>query len=288
MKIDCSVIARELEQKVREKLKGVYKRNHPPTIALFHVGEDKLTEIFIERKRKLAAKFGIKIEVFHYPKTPMFQDFAAHLRRVANSKEYHAIIIQRPLPAELTSATLDNFIPLVKEVEGQKYKSPYASPVGLTTLSILKYVFTDGKKWEIKRGDAEYFKRNFKKKFVVLAGRGDTTGQPIASTLVHYKMALVITHSQTPNPELFYKQADIIITTAGQPVLENVSVKAGALLINYGYRRENNATMGDYTEEQVEACGANYTPVINGTGPVMLLYLMRNVVEAYAKQIKNQ
>ncbi|MFA6004898.1 MAG: tetrahydrofolate dehydrogenase/cyclohydrolase catalytic domain-containing protein [Patescibacteria group bacterium] len=286
MKIDCSVIAHELEQKVREKLKGVYKKSHPPTVALFYVGSDPLTEIFIERKKKLAARLGIKIEVFSYPKTPMFQDFASHLRRVASSKDYHAVIIQRPLPPELTSQTLDNFIPLAKEVEGQKYKSPYISPVGMTTLSILKYVYTDGKKWEIKRGDAEYFKRNFKKRFVVLAGRGETTGQPIANTLVHYKMALVITHSQTPTPEMFYKQADIVIATTGQPILNKLTMKPGCLVINYGYRREDNVTKGDYDETELETQGVNYTPIVNGTGPVMLLYLMRNVVEAYTRQVK--
>src|SRR3989344_3909393 len=105
MKIDCTVIAQELEQKVREKIKGVYKKSHPPTVALLYVGSDVLTEIFIERKKRLAQKLGIKIETFNYPKTPMFQDFASHLRRVATSRDYHAIIIQRPLPAELTSQT---------------------------------------------------------------------------------------------------------------------------------------------------------------------------------------
>ena len=181
---------------------------------------------------------------------------------------------------------MENFIPLLKEVEGTKYKTPYQSPVGLATLSILKYIATDFNQWKIKPKDTEFFKRHFKKKFIVLAGRGRTTGGPIANTLVQYKLAMVITHSHTPTPENFYRQADIIITSTGRPVLNSQNIKSGSTLINFGYRREEDKTVGDYQESEVENTAGYYTPVIHGTGPLSLAYLMKNVVEAYLRQEK--
>ncbi|MEK9179246.1 MAG: bifunctional 5,10-methylenetetrahydrofolate dehydrogenase/5,10-methenyltetrahydrofolate cyclohydrolase [Patescibacteria group bacterium] len=286
MKIPCRVITAEVNEKTKARLKDIYKKGIKPHIALFYVGQDPLTDIFIAHKRAAAEALGMKLSVFRYEKTPMFETFAKELRRVSINKDYHAVIIQRPLPAELRSPTIDEFIPLVKEVESQKYKSPYVSPVGLSTLSILKYVHSDFKKWAVGKAEAEFFKRNFKKKFVVLAGRGETTGQPIANTLVRYKMALVITHSETPDPSIFYKQADIIITTTGHKILTPENIKPGAILINFGYGRVDNKTCGDYSDAEVDGVAGFYTPTIGGTGPLMIAYLMRNVVEAYARQAK--
>lgn len=286
MKIDCQYISNELLNEVREKLKRVYKKDQPPKLVIFSIANDDLTRIFLEQKKKLAESLGIECQVITYDKTPLFQQFATDIRFFANSKKTHAVVIQRPLPPELTSPTLENFIPTVKEVEGQKYKSPYQPPVGLSTLSVLKYLSTDGNQWHIRPKDTEFFKRNFKKKFIVLAGRGKTTGQPIANTLVRYKLALVITHSQTPEPENFYKQADIIITTTGHKILSPENVKPGATLINFGYRRENNSTRADYEEDEVSPLVSSYTSAINGTGPLSLAYLMKNVIDAYSRQIK--
>lgn len=286
MKIDCTSLTEELLNEVKDKLKKGLHANRPPRLAIFSISSDELTPIFLRQKKKLAESLGIECKIVTYDKTPLFQQFATDLRTVANSKKTHAVVIQRPLPPELTSPTLENFIPLVKEIEGAKYKSPYQSPVGMAALSILKYITTDFNQWKIRPRDTEFFKRNFKKKFIVLAGRGKTTGQPLAITLVRYKLAMVITHSQTPSPEAFYRQADIIISATGQPILNANNIKKGATLINFGYRRENGKTLGDYNEQEIQEQADFYTPAINGTGPLALAYLMKNVVESYLRQEK--
>ncbi|OGK67733.1 hypothetical protein A2313_04550 [Candidatus Roizmanbacteria bacterium RIFOXYB2_FULL_41_10] len=286
MKIDCQILYDQLLDDVRQKLNKGNIAKIPPKMVIFSIAPDKLTQIFLKQKQKLAESLGIVCQIISYDQVPLFQQFATDIRTSANSRKTHAVIIQRPLPSELTSATLENFIPLLKEVEGTKYKTPYQSPVGLATLSILKYIATDFNQWKIKPKDTEFFKRHFKKKFIVLAGRGRTTGSPIANTLVQYKLAMVITHSHTPNPENFYRQADIVITSTGKPVITAENIKQGATLINFGYRREDDKTVGDYLESEVEEKAAYYTPVIHGTGPLSLAYLMKNVVDAYLRQEK--
>ena len=285
MKINCELIYNELLDEVGQKLKKIKRGDNPPRLVIFSITPDHLTEIFLKQKQKLAESLGIICEVKKYEAVPLFQKFAMDIRVAANSKKTHAVVIQRPLPPELTSATLENFIPLVKEVEGTKYKTPYYSPVGLTTLSILKYLATDFNQWKVRPKDTEFFKRHFKKKFIVLAGRGKTTGQPIANALVQFKLAMVITHSRTPEPENFYRQADIIVTSTGKPVLNANNIKQGSVLINFGYRRDEDKTLGDYNEQEVENLAGFYTPVIHGTGPLSLAFLMQNVVLAYQRQL---
>lgn len=285
MKINCELIYNELLDEVKQKLNKIIRGDNPPRLVIFSITPDPLTEIFLKQKQKLAESLGIVCEVRKYDSIPLFQKFAMDIRLAANSKKTHAVVIQRPLPPELSSATLENFIPLIKEVEGTKYKTPYYSPVGLTTLSILKYLATDFNQWKVRPKDTEFFKRHFKKKFIVLAGRGKTTGQPIANALVQFKLAMVITHSATPEPENFYRQADIIVSSTGKPVLSSGNIKQGSVLINFGYRREEDKTLGDYNEAEVENVAGYYTPVIHGTGPLSLAFLMQNVVLAYQKQL---
>jgi methylenetetrahydrofolate dehydrogenase (NADP+)/methenyltetrahydrofolate cyclohydrolase len=99
-------------------------------------------------------------------------------------------------------------------------------------------------------------------------------------------MAMVITHSQTPDPNLFYRQADILITTTGKPIVNAANIKPGSILLNFGYHQSEQKTYGDYLEKEVESVASYYTPVLKGTGPIMLSYLMRNIIESYAKQVK--
>ncbi len=286
MKLDCKYITSQVFERTQERLKSVYRKTEPPTVALFYVGDDPHIERFIRLKRDAAQQLGIVFDVIRFHKAPLFQTFASKLRAVAQSRNVHAVIIQRPLPPELSSASLENFIPSVKEVEGQKYKSPYLPPIGKATLSLLKYTFTHD--WHVKNSDSDFFKKTFKKQFIVIAGRGPTSGRPIASTLVRYKIPTVITHSQTPYPELFYKQADVLITTTGRPIVHEGCIKQGALLMNFGYRFEEGKTYGDYHEAEIENKAGYYTAVSGGTGPLHIAFLMENIVSAYIAQIKKR
>ncbi len=286
MKLDCGYVTSQVFERTQARLKELYQKNQPPTVALFYVGDDPHIERFIHLKREAAQQLGIVFEVIRYHKVPLFQTFASKLRAVAHSPHVHAVIIQRPLPPELSSTSLENYIPSIKEVEGQKYKSPYLPPIGKVALTLLKYTYTHD--WHVRTSDGDFFKKTFKKQFVVIAGRGITTGRPIATTLMRYKIPTVITHSQTPYPEIFYRQADVLITTTGRPIVTCECIKQGSLIMNFGYRFEDGKTYGDYLEADVAQRAGYYTAIINGTGPLHIAFLMENIVAAYAAQVKKR
>lgn len=281
MKIHCASIAQQILEKTKSQLGKVYDKRTPPKVALVYVGNDPLTEIFIQKKIKLANSLNIRFEVIHFSRVPLFQQFASKLRITANDRNFHSVLVQRPLPPELNSNSLDNFIPRIKEVEGQKYKSPYVSPIGKAALSLLKYVHTQD--WQIKNTDIEFFKKTFKRQFVVIAGRGETAGKPLASTLLRFKIPTVITHSQTDNCNMFYSQADVLITAAGSRLINDAScIKQGAVLLNFGYRKEDGVTKGDYDEKNGSRCswllhsnyqwvGSNHACILNGKYCLFLL-----------------
>lgn len=286
MKIDCAHIATEVLARARARLETVYSTASPPRVVLFYVGNDPLTDIYIKKKQEVAKSLGITFEIVTWDRPPLFQQFAAKLRALAHASSVHGVIIQRPLPSELSSSSIDDYIPTIKEIEGQKYKTPFIPPPGKAVLSILKVV--NNQSWAIKPSDVESFKKLFKKQFVVIAGRGITTGRPIAQSLLRFKIPTIITHSKTPYTDHFYKQADVIVTATGRPILNAGNIKQGATLINFGYRKEGHKVLGDYKEREIRDIAQYYTPIIGGTGPLLIAYLMENIVLSYAAQMKKR
>lgn len=116
-------------------------------------------------KEKLAHSLGIGFEFVHLKNTPTFEVFANLLKKNSTHPEVTGIIVQQPLPMQLQTDSLYNYIPLNKEIEGHKLKSTFSYPLGLAVLTILKYVFKDSLAPKdlfvdlIK--DAEFFKKNF-------------------------------------------------------------------------------------------------------------------------------
>ncbi len=185
---------------------------------------------------------------------------------------------------QLQTDSLYNYIPLNKEIEGHKLKSTFSYPLGLAVLTILKYVFKDSLAPKdlfvdlIK--DAEFFKKNFQNKKIVIIGRGVTGGKPIGQTLKKLNFDYINTSSKTYDSEQYYKDADIIISAVGKKIIDGDCIKPGVILINVGVRRENDKLKGDYDEKDVKDIASFYTSTPGGVGPIDVIYLYKNLLEA--------
>jgi methylenetetrahydrofolate dehydrogenase (NADP+)/methenyltetrahydrofolate cyclohydrolase len=188
------------------------------------------------------------------------------------------------LPSNLETDTVYNYIPDVKEIEGVKNKSPFFPPIGLAVLTVIKHIYQKGKVSpslfvDLDR-DREFFKKTFKNKRVVLVGRGITGGRPIGKVLTEAKINYIGLSSKTPNPESYYKSADVIITAVGKKVLTPSMLKPGVVLINVGVRKEKGRLKGDYEESEIKNVASYYTPTPGGVGPIDVVYLYKNLVDS--------
>lgn len=286
MKINVKQITQKI---VKNLKKEVGKLEKKPCLAVFLVGQSPESLSFIKAKEKMAKKIGANFQLYHFKKTPNFERFANKIKKIAHSKDTTGVIIQRPLPVSLNTAGLFNFIPLIKEIEGEKKKSPFLSPLGMAILVILRHIF----QFDNKLNDDDFFsfKKNqplfkliLKHKKIILIGRGETGGKPIAKTLANFKVNHLIIHRRTPNPESFYQEADIIISAVGKKVIDKKSLKPGVILINVGLRKEDGIWKGDYEEKEVKDIASFYTPVTQGVGPLNVACLLYNLVKATKAQ----
>jgi len=281
MKIEGKKIASYLEKLLRQEVRLLKKK---PKLVTILVGQSPEQLSYVKIKKNFAKKLKIGFNFIHLKTTPNFSQLMGQLKTINDDKTTTGIIIQQPLPARLATNSIYDYLSLEKEIEGHKRKSPFLPPLGLAVLTILKYIFLN------KRIDKNLFvnfekditdlKKIFKNKKVVLVGRGLTGGKPIGETLSAMKINFLNINSNTINPENYFKIADIIITAVGKKVIESSTLKPGVVLINVGLRKENGKLKGDYEEKEVKDIASFYTPTPGGAGPIDIIYLYKNLIEA--------
>ena len=283
MEIPTKKIASKIEKYLKKEVKSFGKKKKIK-LTTFLVGQATEQLSYVKIKAKIAKKLGIGFELIHLKSTPSFEEFMHKIKEKSQDPTTTGIIIQQPLPAQLSTESLYEYIPTVKEIEGHKRKTTYLPPIGLAILTILKYIYsrTSNEKDLIMNIQKEkgVLKKLFRNKKVVLAGRGITGGKPIGKTLTEARINFINVNSQTPDQHTYFKEADIIITAVGKKILTPEVLKPGVALINIGLRREKGKLIGDYDEKEIKNIAGFYTSTPGGAGPIDVLYLFRNLIHA--------
>ena len=122
-------------------------------------------------------------------------------------------------------------------------------------------------------------------KSILILGRGETAGKPIAEALIKKGSRVTIVHSHTPNSDDVTRVADIVISCVGKPnVVRRDNIKEGAILISVGLSRDSEGKLhGDYEGDEIKDVAVFYTPTPGGVGPVNVACLMKNLVQAASK-----
>lgn len=294
MKIPCIDIGAFIKKDLAKKVKELKKKHSvTPKLVTILIGSDPAQLSFVAIKKRVATELGIDFEFVHIETPPPFLTFANRLREIAHRPETTGVIIQQPLPTQLHSDTLYNYIPLEKEIESHRKKSPFLAPMGLTILTVLKYVYLKqsigANSYVDLKKDTLALKQIFKHKKIVVIGRGVTGGIPITQTLSNCKINYININSTTFNPDQYIKEADLIITAVGKEVVKVNDIKNGVVLINIGlHKNAEGKLVGDYNEEEIKKVASHYTTTPKGTGPIDVLYLYKNLIDAAYMQLKKK
>lgn len=280
-------ILNHLKQEVTE---GTKKGWEKPSLVIFTVTPTEETKSYLRSKKKQAEAIGAEVRVITYKELPRYIEFANHVTEEAQNPKTTGVIIQHPLPASLATVSLLDYIPAVKEIEGFKKKSLFEHPIGLAVLTMLKRVFSpeDMTKPESAllnlEKDGVFLKNIFKRKRVVLIGKGATGGGPIGNTLTRAKINYINLNSKTPTGDEFISQAHVIISAVGKTVIDPAMLQRDVVLISVGLHREDGKWMGDYDDEKVKDGVFAYSPTPGGVGPLNVAYLFSNLVESWKMQ----
>lgn len=287
MEIPGKKIAKSLERVLKKEIQKLRKKK-PLKLTTFLVGSagDQLS--YVKIKAQTARKLGINFELIHLKSTPSFENFMHKIKEKSQDPKTTAIIIQQPVPAQISTDSIYEYIPSVKEIEGHKRKSLFLPPIGLAVLTVLKHIYARAKGDSNTLVDIQkekgLFKRLFRNKRIVLVGRGITGGRPIGKTLTEARINFININSQTPDPHLYFKEADIIVTAVGKKIINPDMLKKDVVLINVGLHRINDKLKGDYEEKEIKDLAYFYTTTPGGIGPIDVLYLFKNLIDSAKMQ----
>lgn len=279
MKIDGNEIASAIKKNISLQSRKLKRKKVSPQLAVILIGNDPSSIVYVGRKRKFGQETGVKVSIFHHQTISPDKLFGL-ISDLNKDESVHGIIIQRPVAGPIDPNQLNLAVSVSKDVDGFHPDSLYNAPIAEAVYKILTAIYINN------------FKRNFRsinlwleKKKILVIGRGETAGKPIAEFLTKKKIKFKVAHSQTDNLKGLCLASGIILSCVGKPnIVRHDMVLPKTILIGVGLHPENERLAPDYNQDEISNIVTFYTPVPGGVGPVNVACLFENLMKAVNKQ----
>jgi methylenetetrahydrofolate dehydrogenase (NADP+)/methenyltetrahydrofolate cyclohydrolase len=290
------ISGKEIAQNLRDKLKQEIsdlknKIGKVPGLAVVQVGNVAASSVYVKAKTKSAIEVGIEVIDHHLPEETTEQELLKLVDTLNNQSNVNGILVQLPLPKHINEQRVLDSIHPDKDADG-------FHPLNVGKLSIASHNDENllipctpyGCLIMLKGLGVDLSGKN-----VVVIGRSNIVGKPMAQLLLKESCTVTIAHSKTKHIEEICKNADIIVAAVGRPkMFKGDWVKKGAIVIDVGINRitiesegeVKNKLVGDVDFDEASKKASAITPVPGGVGPMTIACLLRNTTIAFKN--KNQ
>ena len=272
--LDGKKIAKEYRQRLQEQVESLKERGFTPKLSVILVGNDGASQSYVKSKKKAAEKIGMISEIVHLDESTSEEDVLKELDRLNNDDSVSGILVQVPLPEQVSEQKVLESINPDKDVDGfhpsniGKLYIDEQTFVPCTPLGIMEI---------LKHADI-----NLEGKHAVVIGRSHIVGQPVSKLLLQKNATVTILHSRSKDMSKHLKDADVIVSAVGKPGLVTKDVvKEGAVIIDVGNTPDENGKLkGDVEYEEVKEIAGAITPVPGGVGPLTITMVLNNTLIA--------
>ena len=246
---------KKLRDKIFENLKQkLNNMSEKPTLAVILVGDDPASQIYVKNKKKTAENLGINSIVINYPADISEKILLDKIQELNNDNKITAILVQLPLPKHIDKFKIIDAIAPEKDVDG-------LTPKGILLLLDEYNIELEGK-------------------HVVVIGRSNLVGKPVAQMLLNRNATVTMCHSHTKNLSDITKTADIIVSAVGKNIIGEKMLKSDCVVVDVGIFKDINGKIcGDVDFASASKIAAYISPVPGGVGPMTIASLMLNTVE---------
>jgi methylenetetrahydrofolate dehydrogenase (NADP+)/methenyltetrahydrofolate cyclohydrolase len=283
--IDGRALAEAIHQETAQRIAALQSKGVVPGLTFIRVGEDPASRVYVGMKEKTAQRLGIQSTTRVLPDHTTESELLELISQLNHDPGCHGILVQAPLPSHIQASRVFASVSPKKDVDGFHPENVGklmlgdptgfvpCTPGGIQEMLIRKGVKTDG---------AE----------VVILGRGDIVGKPMAAILCqksqHANATVTLCHSRTRNVSEHCRRADVVIAAMGvAEFLKADMVKPGAVVIDVGVNRipapgtkDGTRLVGDVDFAAIQPIAGLITPNPGGVGPMTIAMLMRNTVRA--------
>ena len=283
--INGTKIAEEVRAEVAEGVREMRDRHGiAPGLAVILVGDDPASSVYVRSKEKAALEAGMVSNTVLLPADASEKEVLAQLARLNGDARIHGILVQLPVPDHINENVVIEAINPAKDVDGLhtfnmgllmagRPRFVPATPSGIQQMLVRTGNDPEGK-------------------HVVVCGRSNIVGKPVASLLMQRSKGanatVTVCHTRTKDLAAITRQADILIAAIGAPrIITADMVKEGAVVIDVGInrvdapeRKRGYRLVGDVDFDAVSEKAAAITPVPGGVGPMTIAMLLSNTLKA--------
>lgn len=267
---------KEVKRIKLEELKNeVLKLDRPLGLTVIQVGDDSASNIYVKQKSKMANNLEFNFNHIKLEENVTEEEVLKIINSLNRDNCVDGILVQMPLPEHLNSRVIQNAISPLKDVDGltdinmgmlvhKKNCLVPCTPLGV--MELLKYYNID-----------------VAGKNVVIVGRSDLVGRPMAEVMINSDATVTLCHSKTNNLKDITKNADVLVVAVGKAkLITSDMVKDGVVVVDVGINRlEDGSLCGDVDFDGVSSKCSYITPVPGGVGQMTVLELGYNTYKAY-------
>lgn len=267
---------KEVKRIKLEELKNeVLKLDRPLGLTVIQVGDDSASNIYVKQKSKMANNLEFNFNHIKLEENVTEEEVLKIINGLNRDNCVDGILVQMPLPEHLNSRIIQNTISPLKDVDGltdinmgmlvhKKNCLVPCTPLGV--MELLKYYNID-----------------VAGKNVVIVGRSDLVGRPMAEVMINNDATVTLCHSKTKNLKDITKNADVLVVAVGKAkLITSDMVKDGVVVVDVGINRlEDGSLCGDVDFDGVSSKCSYITPVPGGVGQMTVLELGYNTYKAY-------
>jgi len=281
--LDGKAIAKQIREELAVEVAAfIENKGRVPKLAAVIVGDDPASQVYVRHKERACGKAGIESDVHRLPGETSEDDLLELVAKLNKDDSVSGILVQLPLPDQISEQKVLDAINAWKDVDafhpenvgrlsqGRPRFLP-CTPHGVQQLLHRYEIETTGK-------------------HVVVIGRSEIVGKPIASMLAQKNSGMgstaanatvTICHSRTKDLPSITKQADVLIAAIGKAKFVTADmVKPGAVVVDVGINRTDDGLVGDVDFEAVREVASYITPVPGGVGPLTIAMLLKNTLAA--------
>jgi len=272
--IDGKAIAAELRQKIADDVAVLKTGGVTPGLAVVLVGEDPASRVYVSMKEKACEQAGIFSDEHKLPEETTEAQLLALIDELNRDVRIDGILVQLPLPKHIDEGKVLDAISPLKDVDG-------FHPYNVGRLATGSPIFQPCTPYGVMKM-LEHRGVDLTGKEVVVVGRSNIVGKPVALMCLAKHATVTICHSRTKNLADQVAKADVVIAAVGQPeMIKGAWIKPGAVVIDVGVNRVGEKKLvGDVEFEAAKERAAAITPVPGGVGPMTITMLLYNTVES--------
>ncbi|MDD2558203.1 MAG: bifunctional methylenetetrahydrofolate dehydrogenase/methenyltetrahydrofolate cyclohydrolase FolD [Desulfuromonadaceae bacterium] len=278
--IDGKALAASMREQLAASVAELKRESVVPGLAVVLVGDDPASRVYVSMKEKACAKVGIFSDEHRLPAETTQEELLALVDKLNADPRIDGILVQLPLPAHIDEDAVLTAIAPEKDVDG-------FHPVSVGRLVTGNPTFKSCTPYGVMKM-LESIQYDLNGKEVVVIGRSNIVGKPVALMCLAENATVTICHSRTCDLAAHVRRADVVIAAVGRTeMIRGEWIKDGAVVIDVGInRQEDGRLLGDVEFEAAAARASYITPVPGGVGPMTITMLLENTVQSARQRVR--